>query len=169
MLTEVSIPAPRGASFPISISNLRFQISDFRFQISDLRSQISDPLRVSLPVRLCTSLRSILFQSNKIMPCRAPTRIGHHFTDPISTASASSSPAAPALSARTSLPHSRSSAANVVVLDDLSGSDESNLSNIPRVQFHRGSILDQSLLATATKDSAYVFHQARAGQACRGA
>jgi UDP-glucose 4-epimerase len=53
--------------------------------------------------------------------------------------------------------------ADVVVFDDLSGGDPANVSDFPRVQFVKGSILDRELLAKLTAGCRYVFHQAALG------
>ncbi len=53
--------------------------------------------------------------------------------------------------------------AKVVALDDLSGGDEANLRGFANVEFVRGSVLDQSLLARAVAGCRYVFHQAALG------
>ncbi|HEX3359028.1 MAG TPA: NAD-dependent epimerase/dehydratase family protein [Tepidisphaeraceae bacterium] len=50
--------------------------------------------------------------------------------------------------------------ANVAVIDDLSGSDGSNLSHLKNVELIRGSILDESAVAWAVKGARYVFHLA---------
>jgi UDP-glucose 4-epimerase len=51
--------------------------------------------------------------------------------------------------------------ANVVVLDDMSGGNEANLSQSrARIEVVAGSILDESLLAQAMKDCLFVFHEA---------
>jgi UDP-glucose 4-epimerase len=54
--------------------------------------------------------------------------------------------------------------ADVIVIDDLSGGgDPSNVSNFPRVQFAKGSILDRDLLAKLTAGCRYMFLQAALG------
>mgnify|MGYP001053434380 CR=1 FL=1 len=59
--------------------------------------------------------------------------------------------------------------AHVTVLDDLSGGDEANLATLPqdRLQFVRGSILDETALTRCMKDCRYVFHQAALGSVPR--
>jgi UDP-glucose 4-epimerase len=48
--------------------------------------------------------------------------------------------------------------ANVVVLDDLSGSDGSNIEHLKNVELVRGSILDPEALSRAVRGARYVFH-----------
>ena len=50
--------------------------------------------------------------------------------------------------------------ANVVVLDDLSGSDGSNIAGFRNVELIKGSILDDSDLARAVSGARYIFHLA---------
>ena len=51
--------------------------------------------------------------------------------------------------------------ANVVVLDDLSGGEEGNLAHAAaRIDFIRGSILDESGIADAVRGCRFVFHEA---------
>lgn len=62
--------------------------------------------------------------------------------------------------------------ATVVVVDDLSGSSWDNLAPLAvgvgdRLQFLKGSILDEALLARATAGCRYVFHQAALGSVPR--
>lgn len=62
--------------------------------------------------------------------------------------------------------------AQVTVLDDLSGGDPINLEPFrsqagPRLEFVKGTILDEALLARLTKDCRYVFHQAALGSVPR--
>ena len=56
--------------------------------------------------------------------------------------------------------------AQVVVLDDLSGGSTENLTGFS-LEFIQGSILDKPLLARATADCNYVFHQAALGSVPR--
>jgi nucleoside-diphosphate-sugar epimerase len=53
--------------------------------------------------------------------------------------------------------------AEVVVLDDLSGGSEQNLSSFGPVELAKGSILDRQLVADCTQGCRYVFHQAALG------
>ena len=53
--------------------------------------------------------------------------------------------------------------ARVLVIDDLSGGDASNLRTVPAVHFVRGTILDPDLLAKLTAGCDLVFHQAALG------
>ncbi|HZZ42797.1 MAG TPA: NAD-dependent epimerase/dehydratase family protein [Tepidisphaeraceae bacterium] len=53
--------------------------------------------------------------------------------------------------------------ATVLVLDDLSGGDPSNIKDFPNVHFTQGSILDQPLLTSLTQNCTYVFHEAALG------
>src|SRR5688572_31139353 len=57
--------------------------------------------------------------------------------------------------------------AAAVVLDDLSGGLEENLAAFRPVEFFKGSILDQGLVAKCTKGCRYVFHQAALGSVPR--
>jgi UDP-glucose 4-epimerase len=57
--------------------------------------------------------------------------------------------------------------ASVVVLDDLSGGSRDNLSSFGPVEFIEGSILDQAVVARATRGCRYVFHQAALGSVPR--
>src|SRR6476660_9738210 len=57
--------------------------------------------------------------------------------------------------------------ATVVVIDDLSGGSEENLTSFGPVTFAKGSILDQQLLAKCTAGCRYVFHQAALGSVPR--
>ena len=57
--------------------------------------------------------------------------------------------------------------ATAVVLDDLSGGSAENLKAFSPVEFHKGSILDQSLVSQCTKGCRYVFHQAALGSVPR--
>ena len=57
--------------------------------------------------------------------------------------------------------------ATAVVLDDLSGGLEENLAAFRPVEFFKGSILDQGLVAKCTKGCRYVFHQAALGSVPR--
>jgi nucleoside-diphosphate-sugar epimerase len=57
----------------------------------------------------------------------------------------------------------RALSCNVVVLDDLSGGNESNLRHIPGVHFIRGSILDTNLLPRCCNGCDLIFHQAALG------
>src|SRR3954467_748201 len=50
--------------------------------------------------------------------------------------------------------------ANVAVLDDLSGSDGSNIAHLKNVDLINGSILDAGALARAVKGARFVFHLA---------
>jgi UDP-glucose 4-epimerase len=50
--------------------------------------------------------------------------------------------------------------ANVVVLDDLSGSDGSNIAGLKNVELIKGSILDENALSRAVSGARYVFHLA---------
>ncbi len=50
--------------------------------------------------------------------------------------------------------------ANVAVLDDLSGSDGSNIAHLKHVELIRGSILDDDAVAGAVRGARYVFHLA---------
>ena len=50
--------------------------------------------------------------------------------------------------------------ANVAVLDDLSGSDGSNIAHLKHVELIRGSILDDDAVAGAVRRARYVFHLA---------
>jgi nucleoside-diphosphate-sugar epimerase len=50
--------------------------------------------------------------------------------------------------------------ASVAVLDDLSGSDGSNLAHLKNIELIRGSILDDSAVARAIQGARYVFHLA---------
>jgi nucleoside-diphosphate-sugar epimerase len=53
--------------------------------------------------------------------------------------------------------------ARVLVLDDLSGGSEENLRGLANVEFLRGSVLDEALLAKAVAGCRFVFHQAALG------
>ncbi len=62
--------------------------------------------------------------------------------------------------------------AYVLVIDDLSGSSESNLQSFRdrgpgKLEFHRGSILDAALLEQLVRGCVYVFHQAALGSVPR--
>jgi nucleoside-diphosphate-sugar epimerase len=57
--------------------------------------------------------------------------------------------------------------ASVVVLDDLSGGDRSNVETFRRVQFVEGSILNGDFLASAMRGCDYVLHQAALGSVPR--
>ena len=50
--------------------------------------------------------------------------------------------------------------ANVVVLDDLSGSDGSNIAHLRNIELIRGSILDDAVVARAVNGAQFVFHLA---------
>lgn len=53
--------------------------------------------------------------------------------------------------------------ATTVVLDDLSGGDQANIKPFANVEFHQGSILDETLLARCMRGCRYVLHQAALG------
>src|SRR5689334_13385701 len=57
--------------------------------------------------------------------------------------------------------------AQVVVIDDLSGGDARNLAGMNPLEFVRGSILDQPLLARCVDGCRYVLHQAALGSVPR--
>ena len=57
--------------------------------------------------------------------------------------------------------------AKVMVIDDLSGGSQDNLRAFGPVEFAKGSILDQELLARCAKDCQYVFHLAALGSVPR--
>ena len=57
--------------------------------------------------------------------------------------------------------------ASVVVLDDLSGGSQDNLTTFGPVEFVEGSILDKAVLACATRGCRFVFHQAALGSVPR--
>jgi nucleoside-diphosphate-sugar epimerase len=57
--------------------------------------------------------------------------------------------------------------ANVIVIDDLSGGDQNNLSGFQNVTFIKASILDQSTLAKCVDGCRYVFHLAALGSVPR--
>src|SRR5206468_1969331 len=53
--------------------------------------------------------------------------------------------------------------ARVVVLDDLSGGDPTNIESFANVEFVKGTILDQKLVDEVTRGCDYVFHEAALG------
>jgi len=57
--------------------------------------------------------------------------------------------------------------ARVTVLDDLSGGQSENLAGLANVEFVKGSILDQTLLAKVTNGCRFVLHQGALGSVPR--